>query len=59
MGGSWYINSMLELIETGIYWSENHTGGIDKERFLAFISGYKKKYGTIQANWRMVLVNGF
>lgn len=54
-----YINPMHELIETAIYWSENEIGSIDKERFLAFIQGYKKKYGTLQANWRMVLVNGF
>ncbi len=33
---------MQELIETAIYWSENEIGNIDKERFLAFIDGYKK-----------------
>lgn len=54
-----YINPMQDLIETAIYWSENETGNIDKERFFAFIGGYKKKYGTLQANWRMVLANGF
>jgi len=50
---------MQELTETAIYWSENEMGVIDKERFLAFIDGYKKKYGTLQSNWRMVLINGF
>ncbi|WP_066502514.1 phosphotransferase [Abyssisolibacter fermentans] len=54
-----YTNPMQELIETAIYWSENEIGNIDKERFFAFINGYKKRYGTIQANWRMVLANGF
>ena len=54
-----YVNSMQELTETAIYWSENEMGVIDKERFLAFIDGYKKKYGTLQSNWRMVLINGF
>lgn len=54
-----YTNPMKELIETAIYWSENETENIDKERFFAFIHGYKKRYGTLQANWRMVLVNGF
>lgn len=54
-----YINPMQELTETAIYWSESETGNIDKERFFAFIGGYKKRYGTLQANWRMVLVNGF
>ncbi|MBZ9687486.1 phosphotransferase [Clostridium estertheticum] len=54
-----YTNPMQELTETAIYWSENEIGNIDKERFFAFIDGYKKRYGTLQANWRMVLVNGF
>lgn len=54
-----YVNPMQELTETAIYWSENESGNIDKERFLAFISGYKKRYGTLQANWRAVLLNGF
>ncbi|WP_291580330.1 phosphotransferase [Clostridium sp. UBA6640] len=54
-----YINPMQELIETAIYWSEDEMGNIDKEKFLAFISGYKNKYGTPQANWRTVLVSGF
>jgi Ser/Thr protein kinase RdoA (MazF antagonist) len=53
------INPMQDLTETAIYWSENENGNIDKERFLAFIGGYKERYGTLQANWRMVLVNGF
>jgi Ser/Thr protein kinase RdoA (MazF antagonist) len=54
-----YINPMQELIETSIYWSEDEMGNIDKEKFLAFIYGYKKKYGKLQANWRTVLVGGF
>lgn len=54
-----YINPMQDLTETAIYWSVNETGNIDRERFLAFITGYNTKYGTLQANWRMVLVNGF
>lgn len=54
-----YVNPTHELIETAIYWSENETGNIDKERFLTFISTYKNKVGTLQANWRIVLLNGF
>ncbi|XEC95771.1 aminoglycoside phosphotransferase family protein [Paenibacillus tarimensis] len=54
-----YINPMHDLAETAIYWSENETGIIDKVRFLAFIDGYKKRYGALQADWRMVLANGF
>lgn len=54
-----YINPMHELIETAIYWSENESGNIDTERFLAFINAYKKRYGTLQANWSIFLANGF
>ena len=54
-----YVNPMQELTETAIYWSEDEIGNIDKERFLAFIGGYKKRYGPLQANWAMTLENGF
>lgn len=54
-----YINPMHELTETAFYWSENTIGSIDKERFLAIINGYKKRYGTLHANWKMVLLSGF
>lgn len=54
-----YINPMQELTETAFYWSETETGNIDKERFLAFIDGYRKTYGKLKANWKMVLINGF
>jgi len=54
-----YTNPLQELTETAIYWSENEIGNIDKERFLAFISGYKKKYGTLKGNWKTVLENGY
>ena len=54
-----YIHPMQDLIETAIYWSENEKGDIDKPRFFSFISGYKKRYGELQADWRIVLANGF
>ncbi|WP_020061963.1 aminoglycoside phosphotransferase family protein [Bacillus sp. 123MFChir2] len=54
-----YINPMRDLIETAIYWSENGKGDIDKQKFFSFISGYKKSYGELQADWRIVLANGF
>lgn len=54
-----YINPMKELTEAAIYWSENELGIIDKEKFIAFIKGYKKRYGALQSNWRLVLENGF
>ena len=54
-----YVNPMHELIETAIYWSENEIGNINKEKFLAFICGYKNIYGALNANWKIVLFNGF
>ncbi len=54
-----FVNPMHELVETAVYWSENDTGGVDKERFLAFIGGYKARKGKLHANWRAVLENGF
>ncbi|WP_314591280.1 phosphotransferase [Paenibacillus terrigena] len=56
---SGHINPMQNLIETAIYWSENETGKLDRNKFLAFLGGYKKKCGTLQANWKAVLENGF
>lgn len=54
-----YINPMQDLIETAIYWSKNEKGELDKQRFSSFISGYKKKYGELHANWKIVLATGF
>jgi len=56
---SGYINPMQNLTETAIYWSENEMGDMYKERFSAFIGGYKKRCGTLHANWKAVLENGF
>ncbi len=54
-----YVNPMQELIETAIYWAENETGTINKEKILAFIGGYKNIHGPLKGNWRIVLFNGF
>jgi len=54
-----YINPMHDLIETALYWSEDETGNIDKERFFTFINGYKERYGEDQTDWSTVLENGF
>ena len=54
-----FVNPMYELVETAVYWSENDDGGVDKERFLAYIGGYKGKKGKLTADWRVVLENGF
>jgi hypothetical protein len=42
-----------------LLWSENESGDINKDKFRAFIAGYKKRYGILEANWRTVLENGF
>lgn len=54
-----FVNPMCDLIDTAIYWSENKIGDIDKDKFMAFIDGYKKKHGTLKADWRTVLKKGF
>ncbi|PFT64851.1 aminoglycoside phosphotransferase [Bacillus cereus] len=54
-----YVNPMHDLFETALYWSEDEEGNVDKERFFAFINGYKKRYGETQANWSTVLESGF
>lgn len=54
-----FLNPMHDLIETAIYWSVNESGSIDKERFLAFISGYQKRVGVLQADWRTILEQGY
>jgi Ser/Thr protein kinase RdoA (MazF antagonist) len=54
-----FVNPMHDLIETAIYWSENETEIIDKDKFMAFIDGYKKKRRTLKADWRTVFKKGF
>ncbi|CAM3307539.1 aminoglycoside phosphotransferase family protein [Paenibacillus taichungensis] len=54
-----YINPMHDLLETAMYWSMDQTGNVGKERFLAFINGYRSRVGNLNANWRRVLENGF
>ena len=54
-----YINPMQDLLETAIYWSKTENGTNDKERFFAFVEGYKKKCGPQQADWKKVLATGF
>lgn len=54
-----YINPKHDLIETAIYWSVNELGSIDQDKFLAFICGYQKYFGIIDADWTIVLENSF
>ncbi|SFT08175.1 phosphotransferase [Paenibacillus sp. BC26] len=53
------INPMQNLTETAIYWSTDEAGNPDRERFLAFLRGYKKQGGTLEADWKVVLAQGF
>ncbi|WP_339259813.1 hypothetical protein MKZ12_08155 [Paenibacillus sp. FSL R5-0713] len=50
---------MHDLVETAVYWSVDSSGNINKGKFLAFIGGYKKRVGSITANWEVVLDHGF
>ncbi|WP_235885834.1 aminoglycoside phosphotransferase family protein [Paenibacillus cymbidii] len=54
-----YRNPKQDLLETAIYWSENELGKIDKEKFFAFMAGYRKSRAPLQANWSMILASGF
>lgn len=54
-----FINPMVDMTDTAISWAENEDGNIDKEKFMAFISGYKSRYGTLNANWKVIFDNGF
>ncbi|GIN74493.1 hypothetical protein J14TS2_49680 [Bacillus sp. J14TS2] len=54
-----YVNPVHDVIETALYWSEDEDGNVEKERFFAFINGYKQKYGEIHADWSTVLENGY
>jgi Ser/Thr protein kinase RdoA (MazF antagonist) len=53
------INPAHDLIETAVYWSANEAGGIDKDKFLAFVEGYQEDYGKFNAYWEMVLDLGY
>ncbi|MBP3962761.1 phosphotransferase [Paenibacillus lignilyticus] len=53
------INPMQNLTETAVYWSADEAGNLDRERFRAFLRGYKKKGGTLEAEWNVVLDQGF
>ncbi|WP_339293223.1 phosphotransferase [Paenibacillus sp. FSL W8-0187] len=49
------INPKHDLIETAVYWSLNESGGIDKDKFHAFVCGYQERYGIVVTDWRIVL----
>lgn len=54
-----FIHPMQDLLETAIYWSNEGTGRLNRDRFFSFINGYKEKKGEIAADWGMVAASGF
>lgn len=54
-----YINPMVDLLETAIYWSTNERRQIDKQKFLAFVNAYKRINGELHSDWEKVLAMGF
>lgn len=56
---SGFIHPMHDLVETALYWSVNSDESIDKDKFTAFIKGYKSKYSAVKADWQTVLEKGF
>lgn len=61
--GAGYVNPMVDLIDTAVYWSVNEDGAIDKAKFMAFIEAYKNRYidksEILQANWKTALIKGY
>ncbi|QHW30266.1 phosphotransferase [Paenibacillus rhizovicinus] len=54
-----YVQPMLDLTETAIYWSEDEEGDVDQPRFSALLKGYRNRGGVMHADWRSVLEQGF
>ncbi len=53
------INPVHDVIETAVYWSTNEAGGINKDKFLAFVDGYQDDQGKVNADWKIVLELGY
>lgn len=54
-----YTHPAQDLIETAIYWAVTTEGGIDQQKFLAFIKSYQAENRAMDADWSRVLTNGF
>jgi aminoglycoside phosphotransferase (APT) family kinase protein len=50
-----YINPMKDLLETALYWSEDSSGHVEKEKFKAFIDAYNQKATIPATDWDAVL----
>lgn len=53
------INPLKNVVETALYWAEEESGDLSRERFAAFFAGYFKKADPIQTDWNNVLTTGF
>jgi len=54
-----YINPMQDLIEVAVYWSENSNGKIEKNKFSAFLEGYKNNNGRLCDERKAALDTGY
>lgn len=53
-----FINPMHDLIENAFYWSDEN-GKINKDKFIAFVLGYRNIAKTINGDWAVILDKGF
>ncbi|WP_214811969.1 MULTISPECIES: phosphotransferase [unclassified Exiguobacterium] len=49
------IHPVLDVLETALYWSEDETGHLNKQKFQAFFSGYTTKNNLGDAKWSAVI----
>ncbi len=54
-----FVNPWHDLVETAVYWSKDNSSGLVKERFLAFVRGYRNIVHTLPDDWDAVLDKGF
>lgn len=54
-----FVNPYHDLIETAVYWSKDNNEQLVKDKFLAFIQGYKDNIPNLQSDWNVVLDKGF
>lgn len=52
-------NPYHDLVETAVYWSKDNKDKLVKDKFLAFIQGYKEIIPNLQSDWDTVLDKGF
>lgn len=53
------INPVHDLIETAVYWSKNDDGSVNHDKFVSFVSEYKRCSGITCSDWKPALNIGF